>query len=61
MGCQNNLDRYGMAAQARSLHPGGLNACFCDGHVQFILSSISQLTWVVLQSTNDGNIPGTDY
>jgi prepilin-type N-terminal cleavage/methylation domain-containing protein/prepilin-type processing-associated H-X9-DG protein len=33
MGCQQDFNNYGMAAQARSRHTGGVNACFCDGHV----------------------------
>ena len=60
MGCRNQI-AYGMAAQARSKHTGGVNACFVDGHVAFIRDSISQQTWVYLQSTNDGQTPGTDY
>jgi prepilin-type N-terminal cleavage/methylation domain-containing protein/prepilin-type processing-associated H-X9-DG protein len=61
MGCRNDPNSFGMAAQARSRHSGGVNACFADGHVQFISNSISQLTWVLLQSTNDGQVVGTDY
>ena len=60
MGCRNQV-AFGMAAQARSRHPGGVNACFVDGHVQFVKDSISQRTWVLLQSTNDGQTPGDDY
>ncbi len=59
MGCQNKV-AYGMAAQARSRHTGGVNACFVDGHVAFIKDSISQQTWVLLQSANDGQVVG-DY
>jgi prepilin-type N-terminal cleavage/methylation domain-containing protein/prepilin-type processing-associated H-X9-DG protein len=58
MGCQG---QWGMAGQARSRHPGGVNACFCDAHVQFVQNSISQRTWVLLQSTNDGLVPENDY
>jgi prepilin-type N-terminal cleavage/methylation domain-containing protein/prepilin-type processing-associated H-X9-DG protein len=61
MGCRNDPTRYSMGAQARSRHLGGLNACFADGHLQFIANSISQRTWVLLQSTNDGQLPGNDY
>jgi prepilin-type N-terminal cleavage/methylation domain-containing protein/prepilin-type processing-associated H-X9-DG protein len=61
MGCQNGANEFGMAAQARSRHPGGVHSCFCDGHVQFIRESIGQRTWVVLQSTNDGLNPDSDY
>jgi prepilin-type processing-associated H-X9-DG protein len=60
MGCRMGTT-WGMAAQARSRHPGGVNACFCDGHVQFIADTISQRTWVLLQSTNDGQVLGNDY
>ena len=60
MGCRNR-EAYGMAAQARSRHPGGVNACFVDGHVQFIKDAISQRTWVLLQSTNDGQVVDSDY
>lgn len=61
MGCRNGANEYGMAAQARSRHPGGVNSCFCDGHVQFIRESITQRTWVLLQSTNDGQTISDDY
>jgi prepilin-type N-terminal cleavage/methylation domain-containing protein/prepilin-type processing-associated H-X9-DG protein len=40
---------------------GGVNACFCDGHVQFVLNSISQRTWVLLQSANDSQVPDSDF
>ena len=61
MGCRTDGVRYGMAGQARSRHTGGVNACFADGHLQFVRDSISQRTWVLLQSTNDGLTPDTDY
>jgi prepilin-type N-terminal cleavage/methylation domain-containing protein/prepilin-type processing-associated H-X9-DG protein len=41
-------------AQARSRHPGGVNAAFCDGSVRFIENSISETTWFLLLSRNDG-------
>jgi prepilin-type processing-associated H-X9-DG protein/prepilin-type N-terminal cleavage/methylation domain-containing protein len=61
MGCRPAVEKYSMAGQARSRHTGGCNAAFCDGHVQFINNSISQWTWVLLQSTNDNMVPGNDY
>jgi prepilin-type N-terminal cleavage/methylation domain-containing protein/prepilin-type processing-associated H-X9-DG protein len=61
MGCLNLPDKYSMAGQARSRHSGGCNAAFCDGHVQFISNTISQRTWVLLQSTNDSLVPDNDY
>jgi prepilin-type processing-associated H-X9-DG protein len=60
MGCRKGKS-FGMAAQARSRHPGGVNACFCDGHVQFILDTISQRTWVLLQSANDAQVLDSDF
>jgi prepilin-type N-terminal cleavage/methylation domain-containing protein/prepilin-type processing-associated H-X9-DG protein len=61
MGCSNSSSAFGMTAQARSRHPGGVNACFADGHLKFISDTISQLTWVQLQSTNDGQTSKADY
>jgi prepilin-type N-terminal cleavage/methylation domain-containing protein/prepilin-type processing-associated H-X9-DG protein len=58
-GCtQNGCDAWN-SAMARSGHPGGVNACFADGHVQFIANSITQWTWCMLQSKNDGTILDT--
>ena len=39
---------------ARSLHPGGVNTLFCDGHIQFAKNSVSLTTWRAL-STRGGN------
>jgi prepilin-type processing-associated H-X9-DG protein len=61
MGCVNHATAGSEGAMARSRHPGGVNACFADGHVQFIKNSISRYTWVLLQSTNDGMVPDNDY
>jgi prepilin-type processing-associated H-X9-DG protein len=61
MGCRAEPTRYSMGAVPRSRHTGGCNACFCDGHVQFFSDAMSQRTWVLLQSTNDGLVPGDDY
>jgi prepilin-type processing-associated H-X9-DG protein/prepilin-type N-terminal cleavage/methylation domain-containing protein len=61
MGCINKAKAGSEGAMARSRHSGGVNACFCDGHVQFIKDSISRLTWVLLQSTNDGKVSNNDY
>jgi prepilin-type N-terminal cleavage/methylation domain-containing protein/prepilin-type processing-associated H-X9-DG protein len=50
------------SAQARSLHPGGVNSAFSDGSVRWIQNSISQFTWCTLQSKDDGQVvPPNDY
>ena len=35
-------------AQARSRHPGGVNACFADGSVRFVRDSIGSGVWEVM-------------
>ena len=57
MGCSNdNLPNNwpNFQAQARSKHIGGVNACFSDGSVKFIVNSIQQNIWGYVQSRNDG-------
>jgi prepilin-type N-terminal cleavage/methylation domain-containing protein/prepilin-type processing-associated H-X9-DG protein len=43
-----------------SNHPGGVNLCFTDGHVQFIKNSIQPLTWWALGTRNGGEIISSD-
>jgi prepilin-type N-terminal cleavage/methylation domain-containing protein/prepilin-type processing-associated H-X9-DG protein len=45
---------------SHSRHAGGVNALFCDGHIQFISSNISLTTWQALGSRRGSEIPG-DY
>ena len=54
MGCDNKANAHSLTGHARSRHSGGVNACFVDGHVQFVSDSISQRAWVLLQSIRDG-------
>ena len=62
MGCINNGNTTLFnSAIARSLHPGGVNACFCDGHVQFITDMVSEYTWGLLNSKADGLSLPDDY
>jgi len=57
MGCSNdNLPNNwpNWQAQARSLHPGGVQVCFGDGSTRSISNTIAQSTWRLLNSRNDG-------
>jgi len=44
---------------ARSRHPGGVQASFCDGSVTFISDSIELDTWRWLGTARGGDTPGT--
>ena len=41
---------------ARSRHPGGVNACCCDGSVRFVADSIEPNTWHALWTRAGGEI-----
>lgn len=45
---------------ARSNHPGGVNALFCDGHIQFIKDSVNIATWRGLATRNGGEVLSSD-
>jgi prepilin-type processing-associated H-X9-DG protein/prepilin-type N-terminal cleavage/methylation domain-containing protein len=45
---------------ARSLHPGGVNVLFCDGHVAFLKNSIQPRTWRALSTRNGGEVVSAD-
>jgi prepilin-type N-terminal cleavage/methylation domain-containing protein/prepilin-type processing-associated H-X9-DG protein len=58
MGCNVGFADLGWPswqAQARSLHPSGVNVCFADGAVRFISNTVEQAVWFHLLSANDGN------
>lgn len=63
MGCFPNVSGdSNNSAMARSMHTGGLNACFADAHVQFVTNDVTQWVWCLLQSKNDGQtLSGLDY
>jgi prepilin-type N-terminal cleavage/methylation domain-containing protein/prepilin-type processing-associated H-X9-DG protein len=46
--------------QARSYHPGGVNACFVDGSVHFMKSSIALTVWQALGTRGGGEIISSD-
>jgi prepilin-type N-terminal cleavage/methylation domain-containing protein len=61
MGCSNdNLPNNwpNWQAQSRSLHPGGIQACFADGGVRFIPNNIAQTIWQAICGRNDGETVG---
>jgi prepilin-type N-terminal cleavage/methylation domain-containing protein/prepilin-type processing-associated H-X9-DG protein len=51
---------YGAAITATSNHPGGVNVCMGDGHVQFVKDSVSFQTWWALGSRNLGEVISAD-
>jgi prepilin-type N-terminal cleavage/methylation domain-containing protein len=64
MGCSfdngpNNWPNW--QAQSRSLHPGGIQACFADGGVRFIPNHIAQTVWQAICGRNDGEVTPSNY
>ena len=53
----NNLS---LNVTSRSRHPGGVNALFCDGHVQFIKNSVNVITWQAIGTRNGGEAVSGD-
>jgi prepilin-type N-terminal cleavage/methylation domain-containing protein/prepilin-type processing-associated H-X9-DG protein len=47
-------DNLSLDVTARSKHIDGVNALFCDGHVQFITNGINLATWIAIGSRNGG-------
>ena len=48
------------ALTARSAHPGGVSALFCDGSVHFIKESIAGTTWRALGTVKGGEVVSAD-
>ena len=46
---------------AKSRHTGGVMTGMADGSVRFISNSVSQRSWWLLHSRNDGQVLGNDY
>ncbi len=51
---------YSGAIPPTSNHPGGVNICFTDGHVQFIKDSISPPTFWALGTKSSGEVLSSD-
>lgn len=51
-------DRLSLNVAARSRHTGGVHALFCDGHVQFVSSSIDSGVWMALGSRDGAETIG---
>jgi prepilin-type processing-associated H-X9-DG protein len=49
---------FNIRAQARSGHGSGVNVCFCDGTVRYILNSVDATVWANLNYRDDGNVIG---
>lgn len=47
-------DYHDFHATARSLHLGGVNVAFGDGHIDFISDEVNAVTWSNIGSRNDG-------
>jgi prepilin-type processing-associated H-X9-DG protein len=41
-------------AAARSRHPGGVNASFCDGSAQFFTNDVDALVWRAMGTMDGG-------
>jgi prepilin-type N-terminal cleavage/methylation domain-containing protein len=64
MGCSNaNLANNwpNWQGQARSNHPDGIVACFCDGSVRYISNDVPENIWLTYNSRNDGTGMVNDF
>lgn len=55
----SSLAYSGMSFVARSRHPGGVHAVFCDGAVRFVDDTIQPGTWQELSTMNSGATTGS--
>jgi prepilin-type N-terminal cleavage/methylation domain-containing protein/prepilin-type processing-associated H-X9-DG protein len=58
--CGNSPSYNGSHAAARSYHPGGANAAFCDGSVRFFKNTINPTTWLALGTRAGGEVISAD-
>jgi prepilin-type processing-associated H-X9-DG protein len=45
-----------LSAAPRSLHPGGVNAAYLDGHVVFLQDEVDEFVMAYMVSVNDGQV-----
>lgn len=50
------INRSSKVTAARSRHPGGVNACMCDGSVSFVSETIARDTWHALWTRAGGEV-----
>jgi prepilin-type N-terminal cleavage/methylation domain-containing protein/prepilin-type processing-associated H-X9-DG protein len=60
-GCWRTTNNCGPNDEIFSFHPGGANAVFCDGHVQFIVESVNPVVMAELVSRSGGELISGDY
>jgi prepilin-type N-terminal cleavage/methylation domain-containing protein/prepilin-type processing-associated H-X9-DG protein len=58
--CPWSTNNCGPNDEFFSSHPGGINAVFCDGHVQFIKGTVGAATMRYLCDPKDGQIINAD-
>ncbi|MCG8449842.1 MAG: DUF1559 domain-containing protein [Pirellulales bacterium] len=49
------------SASPRSLHPGGVNVAYLDGHTSFVLDDVDEFSFAYRVSINDGQVDEYDY
>lgn len=54
------VSRVGSSVTAASLHPGGVNALFADGHVQFVKQGVNALIWRAIGTRNGDEAVSND-
>lgn len=53
----NKVGAYGYySASPRSLHLGGVNVAYLDGHVEFVLNEVDEFSMAYQVSVNDGHV-----
>ena len=54
-------DTLANTRSAGSMHSGGMNAAYSDGHIAFLRNSIDMVTYRALFSRQGGEVLGSDY